>query len=174
MGSRAIALSPMKQVMSMSDGRTESCGVAPMEIHPMQREISEVELDHAIHPQDELKLSAGGAGELVDAEPDPNDFQKWDSDKTSFMGMPQWIWWEMLNVSQFGAQRYGQRNWQKCTDVSRYVDALYRHLLAVVMGQEIDPDSTLPHLAHAMWNLAALRWFQKNKPELMDGLGDFL
>lgn len=103
-----------------------------------------------------------------------SEFKKWDQDKTSYLGMPSWIWWETLEVSKFGASRYGQRNWQECKDPSRYVDALHRHLHAVVMGEETDPDSGMPHLAHAMWNIAALRWLQNNKPELMEGLQEFL
>jgi hypothetical protein len=193
MNSHAIA--KMTQEKPLSDGKTEACGVAPY-----GQEISEVELDHAVHPPENpigtiesavaqrvhhrltggATVRLGGDDELKrivdtsDIEALSQKFKKYDSEKTSFLGLPPWIWWEALEVSKFGAKRYGRRNWQQCTDVSRYVDAMFRHLQCFLEGENIDPDSGLPHLAHALWNVAALRWFQINKTELMKDLEAFL
>jgi len=41
-------------------------------------------------------------------------------------------------------------------DDSRYVGALYRHLEAWRDGEEVDTESSMPHLWHAMTNLAFL------------------
>lgn len=56
-----------------------------------------------------------------------------------------------------GARKYGPFNWRE-TDVEAmtYVGAVLRHLSAYVDGEDIDPESGNPHLAHAMASLAIL------------------
>lgn len=59
-------------------------------------------------------------------------------------------------VTSFGARKYTPRGWETVPDgVDRYTDAMYRHLLAEASGQEMDPDSGLPHAAQAAWNALA-------------------
>lgn len=48
----------------------------------------------------------------------------------------------------YGAEKYGQDNWQG-VEAPRYVDAFWRHYIAFCDGEESDPESGLPHLAHA-------------------------
>lgn len=49
-----------------------------------------------------------------------------------------------------GAEKYGSFNWGEGGVVaSVYYDAALRHLLAWYTGEDIDPESGLPHLAHA-------------------------
>lgn len=62
----------------------------------------------------------------------------------------------MALVSTHGAARYGRSTWQR-VERQRYIDALVRHVLA--MGADcaaLDDESKLPHLAHVLWNAAAL------------------
>lgn len=56
-----------------------------------------------------------------------------------------------------GLMKYGRTNW-RATDVraSIYVAACKRHLDAWFEGEDIDPDSKVPHLAHALACLAIL------------------
>lgn len=61
----------------------------------------------------------------------------------------------------------GERNWEKGMDFSRLFSAGQRHLIAWWEGETIDPESGLPHLAHAaccVLFLLALekRGFKKN------------
>lgn len=56
---------------------------------------------------------------------------------------------EVAKVLAFGASKYGPNNWQNVKPKRRYLAAALRHLSAVIRGQEIDPESGLPHLAHA-------------------------
>lgn len=66
----------------------------------------------------------------------------------------------ILSVLEFGAVKYGPNNWQKVENaVTRYRDAAMRHLLAYHEGEEIDPESGLPHLAHMGCCLMFLLWF---------------
>lgn len=52
-------------------------------------------------------------------------------------------------VMKRGAEKYGPFNWQDTTvDIVTYYDALMRHAFLYYTGQNIDPESGLPHMAH--------------------------
>ena len=53
-------------------------------------------------------------------------------------------------VLEFGARKYAERNWELGFDWSRVYGAALRHLLAFWAGEEDDPETGLPHLAHAL------------------------
>lgn len=56
-----------------------------------------------------------------------------------------------------GALKYGRSNFRACgVKASIYYDALNRHVNAWFEGEELDQDSKLPHLAHALACLAIL------------------
>lgn len=52
---------------------------------------------------------------------------------------------------ELGAEKYGERNWEKGQPLSRYLDSAMRHLNSFLAGQR-DED----HLAAARWNIGAL------------------
>ena len=54
-----------------------------------------------------------------------------------------------------GALKYGRSNWRACgVRASIYYDAARRHINAWFEGEDTDPDSGLPHAAHALACLA--------------------
>lgn len=56
-----------------------------------------------------------------------------------------------------GMLKYGRTNWRiSGVRATTYVDAARRHLSFYFEGENIDPDSGLPHLAHALACLAIL------------------
>lgn len=56
-----------------------------------------------------------------------------------------------------GAKKYGPFNWrEKNIEALTYYSAALRHLFAWFDGQDNDPDSGNPHLAHAIASLAIL------------------
>lgn len=62
----------------------------------------------------------------------------------------------VAGVRMYGTEKYGDsENWRK-VEPKRYVDALYRHLLAYIEGNEVDEESGLSHLAHMACNLSFL------------------
>lgn len=62
----------------------------------------------------------------------------------------------VAEVRMYGTEKYGDsENWRKVKP-KRYVDALYRHLLAYIEGNEVDEESGLSHLAHMACNLSFL------------------
>ena len=52
-------------------------------------------------------------------------------------------------VLTYGADKYEDRGWESGTRWGRYFAACMRHLWAWWRGEELDPESGLPHLAHA-------------------------
>lgn len=62
----------------------------------------------------------------------------------------------VATVRGYGTRKYGDpENWKK-VDAQRYKDALYRHWLAYLNGEERDEESGLPHLWHLACNAAFL------------------
>lgn len=59
-------------------------------------------------------------------------------------------------VRMYGNQKYHDPDNWKQVEPQRYRDALYRHWLAYLRGEECDPESGLPHLWHLACNAAFL------------------
>ena len=56
-----------------------------------------------------------------------------------------------------GMLKYGRSNWRVAgVRASIYIDAVRRHINAYAEGEDLDPDSGMPHLAHALACLAIL------------------
>lgn len=73
--------------------------------------------------------------------------------------------WGVGLVGTFGAKKYSDRGWKQVDNgVERYLSAMLRHYLNYKNGEELDPESNLPHLAHCAWNsLAVLELVQEYK-----------
>lgn len=57
---------------------------------------------------------------------------------------------DVVKVLAHGAQKYAPEGWRKVENPrARYFSAAMRHLLAWWGGERVDPESGLPHLAHA-------------------------
>ena len=67
------------------------------------------------------------------------------------------------DVITFGAEKYAPNNWRLCEDISRYRDALLRHIFAYLSGELTDPETGIEHLAHAACNLMFLQYFDNIK-----------
>ena len=62
-----------------------------------------------------------------------------------------------------GSIKYADRNWEKGMPVSRCMDSALRHMVKYMMGCNDEP-----HLDAAIWNLAAITYYEHKYPELMD------
>jgi Domain of unknown function (DUF5664) len=77
--------------------------------------------------------------------------RKFDGNKLEYGLLPPLALEETVKVLTFGAQKYERDNWKRVPESKRrYFDALQRHVWAWKQGEQIDPESGLHHLAHAM------------------------
>ena len=66
----------------------------------------------------------------------------------------------VVEVLTFGVNKYAVDNWQHVPDPRRrYFSAGLRHVVAWKLGEKDDPESNLPHLAHAVCCFLFLLWF---------------
>jgi hypothetical protein len=71
-------------------------------------------------------------------------------------------------VFTYGARKYGDHNWKDGIAFSRLYSALWRHMLAWWDGENLDVESGLPHLSHALVNLCMIIDLQENLSECDD------
>ena len=96
------------------------------------------------------------------------EFTKYDGGKPKHSLLPPGIMDGTINVMGFGAKKYEKDNWQKCDNMSSYYDACHRHLEQFWQGANIDEESDLHHIDHAMCNLVFLKWLILNKESADD------
>ena len=63
---------------------------------------------------------------------------------------------ELAKVAGFGGEKYERYNYLRGFDWSLSYDAMMRHAMAFWSGEDIDPESGLPHMAHCSWHALAL------------------
>ena len=89
-------------------------------------------------------------------------------------GKPQWSQVDfeslipMVQVLEYGAKKYGKRNWKKGLPVSECIESLLRHTFSLLSGEECDEESTLRHIGHMQANCMFIAYNLKNKPEFND------
>jgi len=86
--------------------------------------------------------------------------------KWHLMDMPSFE--PMIRALEWGAERYGEFNWQKGLSVIETLDSLQRHFIAFQNGQDIDEESGKSTLGHLACNVMFLLWTMQNKPEWDD------
>ena len=63
----------------------------------------------------------------------------------------------LVAVATYGANKYSRGGYLHVNNFDvRYLDAAMRHLLSYGRGDKTDKESGLPHLAHCLWNIAAI------------------
>ena len=77
------------------------------------------------------------------------EFIKHDSGKRRYDLLPYDALEEIIKVLEFGALKYEDNNWLRGCEWSRYWTACMRHITAWWMGESVDAETGLSHLAHA-------------------------
>ncbi len=93
---------------------------------------------------------------------------KHDSGKLRVDLLPVDVLKGVAEILTHGAVKYGDRNWEEGIRFSRLYGATLRHLFAFWQREDIDPESRLLHLDHALCELMFLRAMSTRKPELDD------
>lgn len=85
-----------------------------------------------------------------------NTEAKHDEGKPRPTLVPTSLIWAVTAIREYGTAKYHDpENW-RTVEPERYRDAMYRHWLAYVGGEQTDPESGMPHLWHCACNLAFL------------------
>jgi hypothetical protein len=74
--------------------------------------------------------------------------KKNDEDKPMMALLPFKSLEEIAKVLTFGASKYTAHNWREGFDWSRLESAILRHYSAYQRGEDLDPETGFPHLAH--------------------------
>jgi len=92
-------------------------------------------------------------------------FKKFDNGKPMVSLVEPKFILGVAEILTFGAKKYGTNNWKeaKPEDIQRYKDALMRHLLSYLDGEEVDTESGKPHLWHITCNTMFLDYFDRIK-----------
>lgn len=79
---------------------------------------------------------------------------------------------EYGKVCSYGSNgKYAQNNWRLGFQWSLSANAMLRHYLAWVGGEDLDSESGLHHLAHAAWHCLVLVQYSQDHPEKDDRFG---
>lgn len=79
---------------------------------------------------------------------------KADKGKLPISLVPMTIIKDIAAIRKYGEEKYHAPNNWVLVDKQRYVDAMWRHLIAYQEGEIYDKESGLPHLWHAACNMA--------------------
>lgn len=74
---------------------------------------------------------------------------------------------DLINVLEYGADKYGRDNWKKGLTVTSILDSMLRHITAYLGGEDTDSESGLPHVGHIYANAMFLARHAGN-PDLDD------
>jgi hypothetical protein len=72
---------------------------------------------------------------------------------------------DMVAVMEFGGKKYERNNWQKGFPREKLLDSMLRHIDAFYSGEDIDPESGLPHVGHILCNAAFLGYHFGSRSE---------
>ena len=133
-------------------------------------------------------IHVGGVGEILHLSGSTTGVKcvenaiKKDQNKAPVHLVPSQCIIGVAKVMGFGQDKYDEYNYRKGDglDYMRLYDAAQRHMLAWSLGEDIDPESGLPHLDHAAASIMMLKDLQSrggkndNRPKLPNFFHDDL
>lgn len=72
------------------------------------------------------------------------------------------------HVLGFGAKKYSANNWRQGIIYSRILAAIMRHLLAFMLGEDLDPETGLPHVDHLGCEVMFIQELYRTRKDLDD------
>lgn len=97
-----------------------------------------------------------------------NQDAKYDAGKVRYTLVPTGVLTAIAKVREYGVKKYGDENNYKNVSTKRYVDALYRHLIAYLNGEKYDKESGLLHTWHIACNIAFIIELEKLSDETIN------
>jgi len=68
----------------------------------------------------------------------------------------------MVDVLEFGAEKYARDNWKKGLNKKEILESMIRHIIELVDNQELDDDSKLHHIGHIQCNSMFYAYFLRH------------
>lgn len=118
-----------------------------------------ITLQHYIDQIDSSSRPAPGVGDVNSSE--KGSGARYNNGKVDFSLIPLSTLEDEARVWMHGEEKYARFNWMKGMNWSIPLACALRHLAAWQRGEDIDQESGLPHLAHAMCNLRMLTLYSK-------------
>jgi len=88
---------------------------------------------------------------------------KYDDGKSRYDLIDAYALEQLAKVYTYGTIKYKDNNWRGGFKWGRIFGALMRHAWAFWRGEDDDPESGLPHMAHAAWQCFALLSFSNEQ-----------
>lgn len=98
----------------------------------------------------------------------PTQAMKFDGSKPRMDLIDPWALEGLASVLTFGAKKYAANNWRNGLGYSRVLAAMLRHISAIQRGEDIDPESSLPHIDHVGCCWMFLSNYMKTDPSQDD------
>jgi len=89
--------------------------------------------------------------------------KKFDGGKNRLDLVPPEIVLAIGDILTFGAEKYGDRNWERGMNWSRVYGAMMRHMMAWWSGESHDPETGKSHLWHASCCMAFLVTYEQRE-----------
>ena len=86
------------------------------------------------------------------------------TDITTVLG-PNGGWKECAEAFDYGRKKYSEWNWAKGMAWSIPLGCAARHLISMINGEEVDPESGCTHRGHVYCNLVMLQVFHRTFPD---------
>ena len=97
-----------------------------------------------------------------------NQGLKYDTEKPRMELLdPEWLE-EVAWVMTFGAKKYAANNWRSGISITRLLGAAMRHLLAILRGENTDPETGRSHSAHLACCSMFVFWTLKHRKDMDD------
>lgn len=106
--------------------------------------------------------------EILDDEKSTDEGIKLDSEKPDLSLIPKEALDGIATALGYGAKKYNRNNYKKGLEYTRLVAAAMRHISAFNAGADLDSESGLSHVDHALATLSMLKWMIENKKEMDD------
>lgn len=74
----------------------------------------------------------------------------------------------MVEVLEYGENKYNAFNWKKGMPVTELSESLLRHMFAFLEGEDQDFESKVSHLGHILSNAMFLSYVMREKPHFDD------
>jgi hypothetical protein len=93
---------------------------------------------------------------------------RYNSNKTKWGLVPFSALTPMVEVLEFGAEKYEALNWMKGLSIREICESLLRHTFAFMEGEDKDSESGISHVGHMQCNTLFLGWMSQYRPDKDD------